>query len=182
MSRSASADVTADRRQGLRSRRSMNASASRSGKVNQQPVATFVCPGHPLLEAVISIVREQHDHLMKQGAVMVDETDLGQDLSAIFLLEHRGASRTVARPVPASHIISEKLQFASIDKTGKATNAGGSPRTLIFAPPRAEEIALVFDKLHEDWLRNDLEKKPPSVSPQSTSRRAMWRSEGKTPA
>ncbi|MFD1809938.1 helicase-related protein [Gemmobacter lanyuensis] len=96
------------------------------GKVNQQPVATFVCPGHPLLEAVISIVREQYDHLMKQGAVMVDETDLGQELSAIFLLEHSvqdGRPTSTGKP----HIISEKLQFASIDKTGKAANAGIAP-------------------------------------------------------
>ena len=125
-------------------------------KVNQQPVATFVCPGHPLLEAVISIVREQHDHLMKQGAVMVDETDLGQDLSAIFLLEHGvqdGRPTSTGKP----HIISEKLQFASIDKIGKAANAGIAPH-LNLRPATAEEIALVSDKLHEDWLRNDLEK------------------------
>lgn len=126
------------------------------GKVNQQPVATFVCPGHPLLDAVISIVREQHDHLMKQGAVMVDETDLGEDLSAIFLLEHSvqdGRPTSTGRP----HVISEKLQFASIDQKGKAENAGIAPH-LNLRPATSEEIALVSDKLHEDWLRNDLEK------------------------
>jgi superfamily II DNA or RNA helicase len=126
------------------------------GKVNQQPVATFVCPGHPLLEAVISIVREQHDHLMKQGAVMVDETDLGQDLSAIFLLEHSvqdGRPTSNGKP----HIISEKLQFASIDKAGQAANAGIAPH-LNLRPASADEIALVSDALQEDWLRNDLEK------------------------
>src|SRR3546814_6669096 len=37
------------------------------GRINQQPVATFVCPGHPLLEAVNSIVREQHEQIMRQG-------------------------------------------------------------------------------------------------------------------
>ena len=58
------------------------------GQINQQPVATFVCPGHPLIEAVISIIREDYEQLMKQGAVLVDETDAGQDLAAIFLLEH----------------------------------------------------------------------------------------------
>ena len=39
-------------------------------KINQQPVALFVYPGHPLLEAVIDLVREQNGHLMKQGAVL----------------------------------------------------------------------------------------------------------------
>ena len=57
-------------------------------KINQQPVAAFVYPGHPLLDAVISIIREQNDHLMKQGAVLVDDTDDGTDIAALFLLEH----------------------------------------------------------------------------------------------
>ncbi|WP_426034035.1 helicase-related protein [Cypionkella sp. TWP1-2-1b2] len=125
-------------------------------KVNQQPVATFVCPGHPLLEAVISIVREQYDHLMKQGAVMVDETDLGQDITAIFLLEHSvqdGRPTSIGKP----HVVSEKLQFAAIDKAGTATNAGIAPH-LNLRPAKPEEIKLAEDKLNEDWLRHDLEK------------------------
>ena len=56
--------------------------------INRQPVAAFICPGHPLLEAVISIVREDHGHLMKQGAVLIDDADDGTALSAIFLIEH----------------------------------------------------------------------------------------------
>ncbi|WP_445809438.1 protein NO VEIN domain-containing protein [Yoonia sp.] len=125
-------------------------------KVNQQPVATFVCPGHPLLEAVISIVREQYDHLMKQGAVMVDETEESQDITAIFLLEHSvqdGRPTSIGNP----HVVSEKLQFAAIDKTGNATNAGIAPH-LNLRPAKREEIKLVEDKLNEDWLRHDLEK------------------------
>jgi len=126
------------------------------GKVNQQPVATFVCPGHPLLEAVISIIREHYDHLMKQGAVLVDETDMGDDITAIFLLEHCVQDgRPTSHDKP--HIISERLQFASIDKSGKATNAGIAPH-LNLRPATANEIKLVEDKLHEDWLRQDLEK------------------------
>ena len=125
-------------------------------KVNQQPVATFVCPGHPLLEAVISIVREQYDHLMKQGAVMVDETDQGQDITAIFLLEHSvqdGRPTSIGKP----HVVSEKLQFAAIDKAGNATNAGIAPH-LNLRPATPEEIQMADDKLNEDWLRHDLEK------------------------
>ncbi|WP_422003515.1 protein NO VEIN domain-containing protein [Roseovarius mucosus] len=125
-------------------------------KVNQQPVATFVCPGHPLLEAVISIVREQYDHLMKQGAVMVDETDQSQDITAIFLLEHSvqdGRPTSIGKP----HVVSEKLQFAAIDKAGNATNAGIAPH-LNLRPAKPEEIKLAEDKLNEDWLRHDLEK------------------------
>jgi len=125
-------------------------------KVNQQPVATFVCPGHPLLEAVISLVREQYDHLMKQGAVLVDESDDNTELTAVFLLDHAvqdGRPTSTGKP----HIISERLQFASVDKAGKATNAGIAPH-LNLRPATQDELAVASDKLHEDWLKQDLEK------------------------
>jgi superfamily II DNA or RNA helicase len=125
-------------------------------RINQQPVAAFVCPGHPLLEAVISLVREQHDHLMKRGAVLVDDTDPSENIAALFLLEHAvqdGRPTSTGKP----HIISEKLQFAAIDKDGNATNAGIAPH-LNLRPAEPDEIALVDDLLNEDWLRTDLEK------------------------
>jgi len=125
-------------------------------KINQQPVAAFVCPGHPLLESVISLVREQYDHLMKRGAILVDDTDSGEEIAAIFLLEH---SVQDGRPTAAgkSHIVSERLQFAAIDRNGAASNAGIAPH-LNLRPARPEEIARVEDLLQADWLRTDLEK------------------------
>ncbi|MRX50208.1 DUF3883 domain-containing protein [Paracoccus sp. S-4012] len=124
-------------------------------KINQQPVAAFICPGHPLLEAVISLVREQYDHLMKRGAILVDDTDPGEEIAAIFLLEH---SVQDGRPTATgSHIVSERLQFAAIDRNGVATNAGIAPH-LNLRPAGPEEIARVEDLLQADWLRTDLEK------------------------
>ena len=37
-----------------------------------QPLAAFVCPGHPLLDAVIDLTLERHRDLLKRGAVLVD--------------------------------------------------------------------------------------------------------------
>ena len=42
-----------------------------------QPPAAFVCPGHPLLDAVIDLTLERHRDLLKRGAVLVDELDPG---------------------------------------------------------------------------------------------------------
>lgn len=125
-------------------------------QINQQPVATFVCPGHPLLESVISIIREDYEQLMKQGAVLVDETDDEQELSAIFLLEHSvqdGRQTSAGKP----HIVSQRLQFAAIDKAGQTTNAGIAPH-LNLRPAKPEEIALVKAELDQPWLTNNLEK------------------------
>ena len=125
-------------------------------KINQQPVAAFICPGHPLLEAVISLIREQYEQIMRQGAVMVDETDPGDTLSAVFLLEHTvqdGRTTSAGKP----HVISQRLQFAAINKAGHATNAGIAPH-LNLRPAKPEEIEIVRNLLDEDWLTTELEK------------------------
>lgn len=125
-------------------------------KINQQPVAAFVCPGHPLLEAVISLVRERYDHLMKQGAVLIDDTDFGEEIQALFLLEHRvrdGRTSSTGNP----HVISEKLQFAAVGKDGKVADAGIAPH-LNLRPATTEDLELVDDILSEAWLTSELEK------------------------
>lgn len=125
--------------------------------INQQPVAEFVCPGHPLLEAVISLVREKYGHLMKQGAVMVDEADMSEEIQAIFLMEHSiedGRKTSSGKP----QIVSQRLQFANTPKDGAVTNAGIAPHLNLRAAT-TDEIGSVKDKLSRNWLSDDLETK-----------------------
>ena len=124
--------------------------------INQQPVAAFVSPGHPLLESVISLIREQYEQLMRQGAILVDDNDPGDSLSAIFLLEHSvqdGRKTSTGGP----HTISQRMQFVAIDKTGRTANAGIAPH-LNLRPAAPNEIQAVQDLLHEDWLTTKLER------------------------
>ena len=125
-------------------------------RISRQPVAAFIYPGHPLLEAVISVVREKYDYLLRRGAVFVDDTDMGDALSAVVLLEHDVRDgRSAARGRP--RIVSEKLQFAALGPDGNAADAGIAPH-LNLRPASLEEIALADDLLNEGWLRDDLEK------------------------
>ncbi len=71
-----------------------------------KPLAAFVCPGHPLLEAVIDLILERHRDRLKQGTILVDETDPGTLPRVIFTLEHaiqdgtltpQGQRRTISR-------------------------------------------------------------------------------------
>ena len=125
-------------------------------KINQQPVAAYVCPGHPLLEAAVSVILERYGHLMKLGAVMIDDTDMGEEITALFLLQHSvhdGRHTSSGKP----HVVSERLQFVSIDGCGNAVDAGPAPHlNLRAATP--EEICSVEDLLDADWLRANLEK------------------------
>ncbi len=40
-----------------------------------QPLAAFVCPGHPVLDAVIDLTMERNRDLLRRGTVLVDERD-----------------------------------------------------------------------------------------------------------
>jgi hypothetical protein len=53
-----------------------------------QPLAAFVCPGHPLLDSVIDLTLERHRDLLKRGAVLVDERDAGTRPRVLFYIEH----------------------------------------------------------------------------------------------
>ena len=93
---------------------------------------------------------------MKQGAVFVDDTDIGEALSVVVLLEHDvrdGRPLATGRP----HIVSEKLQFAAIGPDGNAADAGIAPH-LNLRPARPEEVVLVEDLLAGAWLNSDLER------------------------
>ena len=54
-------------------------------------------------------------------------------------------------------MISQRLQFAAIDKAGNTVNAGIAPH-LNLRPATPEEVASVRDLLDESWLTTDLEK------------------------
>ena len=53
-----------------------------------KPKAEFICPGHPLLDTVIGIVLNQNRNLLRQGTILVDETDHSDEPRIIAILEH----------------------------------------------------------------------------------------------
>jgi superfamily II DNA or RNA helicase len=53
-----------------------------------QPLAAFICPGHPLLDSVIDLTLERQRDLLKRGAMLVDERDTGTQPQVVFTLEH----------------------------------------------------------------------------------------------
>ena len=125
-------------------------------RIGEQPAAVFVYPGHSLLDAVISGVRDRYGSLMRQGAVFVRDSDSGMEPSAVVLMEHEvqdGRTTAAGKPV----VVSRKLQFASIGPDGKVWDAGIAPH-LDLRPADPEEIGLVADLPDSEWLGVDLER------------------------
>ncbi len=119
-----------------------------------KPPATFVCPGHPLLDATISLMLELYRDLLTRGAMLVDDNDAGTEARALFYLEHaiQDARRDAGG---ARRVISKRMQFVEIDKAGRVRDAGPAPY-LDYRPLSDAERAAVADALDESWLRADL--------------------------
>jgi hypothetical protein len=130
--------------------------------VHGKPVAAFVCPGHPLLDATIDLIRERHRDLLKRGAVLVDSTDAGTEVRVLFYLEHAiQDARTDA--AGRRRVVSQRLQFVEIDANGNAHAAGYAPY-LDYRPLHEGERALLASALDTPWLHGDLEKQAVSYA------------------
>lgn len=122
--------------------------------ISGPPVAKFICPGHPLLDAVLDLTEEQHGAALKQGAVLVDEGDHGREPRALAYLQHGirdGRSRASGKP----SIVSERLQFVEVGAGGSARDAGPAPY-LDYRPLKAEERDVVAGAVAAPWLSEGL--------------------------
>ena len=120
-----------------------------------KPLAEFVCPGHPLLEAVTDIVLERYRNLLRTGAVLLDESDGGEQLRTLFYVDH---SIQDARTDAAGNrrIVSRQMQFVEVDSVGAVKNAGAAPY-LDYRPVSEQERALLASSLNADWVKSNLE-------------------------
>jgi len=86
--------------------------------IQGQPLAAFVCPGHPLLDSVIDLTLERHRDLMKRGAVLVDERDLGIRPRVMFYLEHAIQDAGITR-FGERRVVSKRMLYVELDTDGK---------------------------------------------------------------
>ncbi|MTI83874.1 MAG: DUF3883 domain-containing protein [Firmicutes bacterium] len=120
-----------------------------------KPTATFVCPGHPLLNATIDLILERNRDLLKRGAILVDPNDQGEDTRVLFYIEHAIQDARVDRS-GERRIVSRQMQFVEIDSHGNSFAAGNAPY-LDYRPITDEEKTLILPLLEENWLKENIE-------------------------
>ena len=108
-----------------------------------KPLAAFLCPGHPLLESTIDLMIERNRDLLKRGAVLVDETDMGQEVRTLVYLEHAIQDARMDR-TGNRRVVSKQMQFVEIDSQGSTTAAGYAPY-LNYRPLNANELGFFAD-------------------------------------
>lgn len=129
-----------------------------------QPMAAFVCPGHPLLDAVIDLTLERHRDLLKRGAVLVDERDPGVQPRMFFYLEHAiqdaGLTRSGER-----RVISKRMEYIELDAGGTAQHVHYAPY-LDFRPLKEDEpgIDVILSQPECAWITRELEQQAQSYA------------------
>ncbi|EKQ69980.1 DNA/RNA helicase, superfamily II, SNF2 family [Leptolyngbyaceae cyanobacterium JSC-12] len=125
-----------------------------------KPPAEFICPGHPLLDGVLNLTLDQHRELLRQGAILVDEDDPGEEVRALVYLEHSiqdgstgrdGRRRVVSRRMQYVELREERrenseksssISLTSYGSTLTPLNAGYAPY-LDYRPLTPEELTLL---------------------------------------
>ena len=115
------------------------------------PMASLLHPGHPLMHTLTDLVLEETRSLLKQGAVLVDPSDMGVTPQMLFMIDH-----AVKDGGDSERLVSRRMHFVAIDQTGKATNAGWAPH-LDLQPIGDIERSLIGDVLNAPWLEAGLE-------------------------
>ena len=124
-----------------------------------QPLAAFVCPGHPLLDSVIDLTLERHRDLLRRGTVLVDERDNGTQPRVLFYLEHSIQDASITRS-GERRVISKRMLYVEIDTGGNTRHVQYAPyldyRALAEGEPGVEAI---LDLPECAWITRDLEQK-----------------------
>ena len=124
-------------------------------RVENKPFASFICPGHPLLDATILLIKERYQELLKKGTILVDKNDFAETPKALFFLEHSLQDARTDKE-GKRRIVSKQMQFVEIDSEHNIKSAGYAPY-LDYDPIGESDLALLKPVIEQDWLNQDLE-------------------------
>ncbi|SIS10758.1 Type III restriction enzyme, res subunit [Microbispora rosea] len=112
------------------------------------PRADLLAPGHPLLDAVISLVIDRYGTQLKQGAVLVDRRDIAEEPHVLV---------AVSQEIADGHdqVVSKRFDFVEIGRLSART--AGAALYLDYAPALEAERRLVAGVLAESWLAGGIE-------------------------
>lgn len=122
--------------------------------VQGKPLATFICPGHPLLNATINILMEKYREVLMKGTILVDPADFSTEPRLMVTLEHAIQDAHIVSS-GQRRVISKRLQFVEMRHDGSMVSAGYAPY-LDYRQPEPEEKALIGKNGIPTWMQGDV--------------------------
>jgi superfamily II DNA/RNA helicase len=124
-----------------------------------EPLAAFVCPGHPLLDATLDLTLDRHRDLLRRGTVLVDDSDPGTTPRVLFYLEHAIQDASLHKNGDR-RTISKQMLYVELDAEGGARHIHYAPY-LDYRPLLADEPAVdaLLARAESAWITRDLEQK-----------------------
>lgn len=114
--------------------------------------ADLVHPAHPLMASLIDLMQRDLRFRLKQGTVLIDPADEGEEPSLLLMIEHavregvgHGARET-----------SRRLQFVCTYEDGRTHFAGWAPH-LDFEEPSPSQLKRIQPLLEANWLASGVE-------------------------
>lgn len=118
--------------------------------------ASLICPGHPLLEATIDLIREKNVDVMKRGAIFIDDSDFSEDAKLLFYIEDAVQDGVILKD-GNRRTISKHIHFVEIKENGFASSAGYAPY-LDYREATDEELFTIRNWMpSQGWLSKDVE-------------------------
>jgi superfamily II DNA/RNA helicase len=124
-----------------------------------QAPAAFVCPGHPLLDAVIDLTLERNRDLLRRGTVLLDEQDLGTEPRVLFYLEHAIQDASLTRS-GERRVISKRMLYVEMDAAGNTRHLQYAPY-LDYRPLDADDpsVETMLNLPECSWITRELEQR-----------------------
>lgn len=115
--------------------------------------AELVCPGHPLLNALVSTINDKYLSALTTGVTLVDSADLTDRVRVLVALEH---TVTDGRIVSGQRkTVSKRFQFVEIDIDGTVTDPGSEP--YLNYRPISETESSLLSSLPTDWTTSGID-------------------------
>ena len=121
-------------------------------RLQGKPRAALVAPGHPLLHAVVDLIIERYGTLLKQGAVLVDGNDPGEQPRLLVALTQEITDGN--RP---QRTVSKRFDFVEMYPDGQVSSAGPAPY-LDYRQVTSEERNAVAEVIGQPWLSGGAEE------------------------
>ena len=118
--------------------------------------AALICPGHPLLDATMDLIRERSVDVMKRGTVFIDDSDYGTSARLLFYIEDSIQDGIILKN-GSRRTISKHIHFVELDEHGKADSAGYAPYLDYRAAGEGELTAVLNWAKSRKWLCSGVE-------------------------